>query len=245
MVNRIRNIVSKAWFHATVAVSFVGVMAVGYQYDGLNFVQGWGGGIAAVIATFFLVFKSQGYWAWMMINAGLWTALFFNMGLPMLAYLQISILLFSVYGMTQWALVKYDIGFRLNRRSDVVGAILATLLFGYSFFAYIRMDGYAWTTWWYVELASVVFAILAMWMDAYRYKANWFMWTASNCFSAPLFYSLASWGPFYTIFAYQTLNVIGYIIWRNEEKEMKREKRAELVKHGDKFEHGALVTSNV
>jgi nicotinamide riboside transporter PnuC len=161
----------------------------------------------------------------MMVNAGLWTALFFHMGLPMLAWLQIAILCFSVYGAIQWALVRFDIGFRLDRRSDVVGAVLATVLFGYSVVAYIGMDGYAFTGWWWVELGSVVTAIVAMWMDAYRYKANWIMWTASNCFSAPLFLALASWGPFYTIFLYQALNVVGYIRWRREEKTLRRDGR--------------------
>lgn len=221
MIDKIRNSIGPK-FHFITAILFVVTMLLGYHYDGLDFVQGWGGGIAAVIATFFLVFKSQGYWAWMMVNASLWTALFFNMDLPMLAWLQVSILLFSVYGMTQWALVKYDIGFKLSRRSDVVGAVLATLLFGYSFFAYLSLDGYAFTKWWYVEFASVAFAISAMWMDAYRYKANWIAWTASNCCSGPLFYSLAAWGPFYTIFAYQFLNFVGYYVWRKEEKAMKR-----------------------
>ena len=94
----------RPWFHVATAAVFVLAMAVGYRYgSGLDFVQGWGGGIAAVIATFFLVFKSQGYWAWMIVNAALWTYLFFHVGLPMLAYLQISFLIFAGYGAVQWA----------------------------------------------------------------------------------------------------------------------------------------------
>jgi len=40
-----------------------------------------------VIATAFLVWKMQSYWAWMIVNAALWVALFFHLGLPMLAWL--------------------------------------------------------------------------------------------------------------------------------------------------------------
>lgn len=233
-------------FHVGVAITFVIINIFGYLYvGGLGFVQGWGGGIAAVIATYFLVFKSQGYWAWMIVNAGLWTYLFFHLDLPMLAWLQVSILIFSIYGSIQWMLVKVGIGFRFDRRSDVIGAILASLLFSYSVFAYIGMDGYAWTTWWALEFASVAFAILAMWMDAYKYKANWIMWTLSNCCSAPLFFHLASWGPFYTIFAYQALNVFGYIIWRNAEKKEIAAEREKLIPEGGTFEHAALVTGHV
>lgn len=240
--NTIGRYVHSVWFHVATVAAFLVINAIGYVYaGGLDFVQGWGGGIAAVIATFFLVFKSQGYWAWMMVNAGLWTYLFFHMELPMLAWLQVSILLFSIYGSIQWMLVKYDIGFRLDRRSDVVGAILASLLFGYSLFAYTGMDGYAWTMWWALELGSVVTAILAMWMDAYRYKMNWVMWTVSNCCSAPLFFHLASWGPFYTIFVYQALNVFGYIVWRRQEKEIKTLKAPEY----SPWREETLVVSHV
>src|SRR5882724_5076913 len=105
---------------------FVTINAVGYEFaGGLDFVQGWGGGIAAVIATFFLIWKSQGYWAWMIVNAALWTYLFFHVALPMLAYLQISFLIFAAYGAVQWALVKARIGFNPTVRTDVAGSVIA------------------------------------------------------------------------------------------------------------------------
>ena len=102
----IATMAHRPWFHAAVAIVFVLGMAAGYRFaGGLDFVQGWGGGIAAVIATFFLVFKSQGYWAWMIVNAALWTYCSSTSACPMLAYLQISFLIFAGYGAVQWALV--------------------------------------------------------------------------------------------------------------------------------------------
>ena len=51
-------------------LSFVLINLTGYIFlGGRDFVEGWGGGLAAVIATGFLVWKSQGYWAWMIVNA--------------------------------------------------------------------------------------------------------------------------------------------------------------------------------
>lgn len=210
-------------FHVACALAFVVLNVVGYfAAGGLDFVQGWGGGFAAVIATYFLVFKSQGYWAWMIVNAGLWTALFFHDGLPMLAWLQVSFLGLSVYGAIQWALVRFDIGFRFDRRSDVAGAVIATGVFVYSVVAYARMPGYSWTGWWWVEFGSVVTAIAAIWMDAYRYKLNWGAWTASNGFSAPLFWHTGAVGPFWTIPLYQAINVWGFVRWYREERELRR-----------------------
>ena len=220
-IGRFDRYVHEAWFHVAVALLFVFGMTVGYAQGGLDFVQGWGGGFAAVIATFFLVWKSQGYWAWMIVNASLWTALFFNMDLPILAWLQISFLVFALYGAVQWALVKLDIGFRLDRRSDVVGSAIAAGVFVYSVYAYWNLEGYVGTIWWALELGTVFLAISAMWMDAFRYRANWIAWTLSNVLAAPLFYHGELWGPFWTIFLYQALNVVGWVQWTRDQRELR------------------------
>ena len=204
-------------FHTGAAVGFVAVNGAGYvTAGGLDFVQGWGGGIAAAIATWFLIFKSQGYWAWMIVNAALWTCLFFHVGLPMLAYLQISFLLFAGYGMVQWAVVRTRVGFNPRVRLDVIGSTLALALFAISIEVYWAQPGYRGSTWWWLELGSVVAAIAAMWMDAFRYRANWIAWTVSNVYSAPLFWHGRLWGPFWTIFLYQALNCVGWVQWTRD-----------------------------
>ena len=102
------------WLQRSSLINLAGYAFLG----GRDFVEGWGGGLAAVIATGFLVWKSQGYWAWMIVNAGLWCALFFSSGLPLLGWLQVSFLGFAAYGMLQWALVKWRIGWNPRVRSD-------------------------------------------------------------------------------------------------------------------------------
>ena len=147
----------------------------------------------------------------MIVNAALWVALFFHLGLPMLAWLQVSFLLFCAYGAAQWALVRARIGFNPRVRSDVVGSVIAAGVFAYSVYAYWHMPGYTGSLWWALELGSVVSAIAAIWMDAFRYKLNWGAWTISNCFSWPLFWHTGLWGPFFVGFVYQGINVIGYL----------------------------------
>lgn len=214
----IRAHVNDVSFHVSAALLFLVVNAIGYVFaGGLDFVQGWGGGIAAVIATFFLVFKSQGYWGWMMVNAALWCALFFNMDLPLLGWLQISFLIFSGYGAVQWALVKYRIGFNPRVRIDVVGSMIALGVFCVTAYAYWPRDGM--TTWWALEAGSVVFAIVAMWMDAFRYRANWIAWSLSNCLFWPIAWHGALWGPFFTTFVYQGINVYGWMIWTRDQRQ--------------------------
>jgi hypothetical protein len=218
---RIERVTHSPRLHVATMAGFVAVNAVGYAFGGGEFVQSWGGSFAAVIATAFLVTKSQGYWLWMIVNAGLWLTLFLRDGLPMLAWLQVSLLVLAVYGMLRWALVaRWRIGY-LGTNLDKYGVVLAVAVFGSSVAAYWDMPGYALSTWWWVEFGSVATAIAAIAMDAYRYKANWIAWTLSNCCSAPLFLHGRMWGPFVTLFMYQALNVVGWFVWVREERHLR------------------------
>lgn len=208
--------------HAIAIALFLAINGVGYVvFDGLEFVQEWGGGLAAVIATFFLVWKSQGYWAWMIANAGLWCALFFHQDLPLLGWLQVAFLVFATYGLVQWALVRVRIGWNPRVPADAVGGILGLGLLGYALWTYRDMAGYTWTGWWWLELTSVVAAIAAMWMDAFRYKLNWWFWSLSNLVFLPLAVHSRLWGPFAMTFVYQTINVAGWFQWVRDERRQK------------------------
>jgi len=217
--DRLARLAHRPITHVLAAALFLAVNALGYAFaGGLQFVQDWGGGLAAVIATGFLVFKSQGYWAWMIVNASLWVTLFFHTGVPMLAYLQISFLLFAGYGAVQWYLVRQGIGVDFRRHTDVVGSTIALAVLAVALVIYWDQPGYRGTTWWWLELGGVVFAIAAMWMDAFRYRANWIAWSLGNVCSLPLFYHFELWGAFWTIFLYQALNVVGWIRWTQEQR---------------------------
>src|SRR5262249_1917911 len=142
MLDELERYARSRTLNVAVCAAFVVTSAAGRGVGGGGVVQEWGGSAAAVIATVFLVWKTQGYWVWMIVNAALWVALFFHLGLPMLAWLQVSFLLFCAYGATQWALVRYRIGFDPRVRSDVVGCVLAAAVFGYSVYAYCNMPAH-------------------------------------------------------------------------------------------------------
>ena len=230
--------------HAAAILLFAIVNAVGYSFGGgLDFVQGWGGGLAAVIATFFLVWKSQGYWAWMIANAALWCALFFHMDLPLLGWLQVAFLAFAAYGMAQWALVKYRIGWDPRVPADLVGGVLGAGLLAYALYTYRDMPGYTGTGWWWLELASVSAAIAAMWMDAFRYKLNWWAWSLSNVVFVPLAYHSKLWGPFAMTFVYQTINVVGWFQWVRDERRLRSaEALADIEEPLAALPHGARAS---
>src|SRR5688572_4902946 len=217
MTSWIRRNIDTARFHIAAIVLFLIINALGYMYGGgIGFVQDWGGGVAAVIATFFLVFKSQGYWAWMIVNASLWCYLFFDMGLPLLGWLQVSFLVFCTYGLIQWALVD-RIGFKLSARPDRVGAALAIGFFMAAAYIYWPRDGM--TTWWALEAGATFFAVGAVVLDAFKYRANWISWTLSNMIGWPLYYHNMLWGVFFTTFIYQAINVYGWIVWTKDQRQ--------------------------
>lgn len=218
MTSRIRGYINTPHFHVAAALFFVVFNLLGYAYaGGIGFVWDWGGGVAAVIATLFLVFKSQGYWAWMVVSGALWSFLFFGDGAPLLGWFQISLLIFSLYGAVQWYLVKTRIGFNPRIRTDLVGCIIAGGVFAVSAYAYWPRDGM--TTWWALEFFSVFFAVGAITLDAYKYRANWISWTLSNAVGLPLYYHNAYWGVFFTVFIYQAINVWGWIVWTDDQRQ--------------------------
>jgi hypothetical protein len=224
MVSRLEPFARSRRVNATVAVVFAVVTLCGYRYlGGTSFVEEWGGSLAAIVATAFLVWKTLAYWAWMVVNAGLWVALFFHDGLPVLAWLQVSFLLFCSYGALQWLLVRYRIGFDPSVRSDLAGCLIAVAVFAASVYAYRDMPGYTGTLWWALELGTVVTAIVAIWCDAFRYRANWLAWTASNLLAWPLFWHERLWGVFAATFVYQAINVVGWLHWTAEERRLRLE----------------------
>jgi hypothetical protein len=214
----------RASAHLVAVVLFLFANTIGYLWaGGLDFIQSWGGGLAAVIATLWLVWKSQGYWAWMIVNAALWCALFFHEGLPLLGWLQVAFLVFATYGLAQWAVVKSRIGWNPRVPADAVGGLLGLALLAYALWAYRSIPGYAGTSWWWLELVSVICAIAAMWMDAFRYKLNWWAWSSSNAAFLPLALHGRLWGPFFMTFVYQAINIVGWFQWVRDEGRLRTE----------------------
>jgi hypothetical protein len=221
MLSRLEPYARDRAVNVAVALVFVATNAVGYALGGAGFVREWGGSLAAIVATAFLVWKTLAYWVWMIVNAALWIVLFLDGGLPLLAWLQLSFLLFCTYGAIQWTLVRYRIGFDPRVRSDVVGCVIALAVFAWSVYAYRNMPGYTGSVWWALEVVSVVAAIAAIWFDAYRYRANWIAWTVSNLAGWPLYYHGQLWGVFAATFVYQAINVVGWVQWSRDETRLR------------------------
>jgi len=215
MVEKYRKYVSNVTSYILTAVAFVVTNILFYKYYGLGFTAQWGGTIAAIWSTVYLVYKDQMYWLWTVAYSILWGILFFQSGLNALGAYQFITIALCASGMVQWFLVKRGIGINWSRISDRIVTFFTTVAIGVAIYAY-------WPTslnaWWLLEIGSVLFAVLAIWGDAFRYKGNWIAWILSNLAFWPLTVQGKLWGPFAATFVYTAIDIVGFDHWRKEEK---------------------------
>jgi hypothetical protein len=127
MLDKISKVATSWYYHLIVSVAFVAFSGLMYAVGGMPMLTQWGGAVAAALGIFALIFKSQGYWVWSIINAILWFILFKQQDLIMLAGLQISYIIFSVYGFFMWATrMKDRIGYNWRLVADSIGTLIAT-----------------------------------------------------------------------------------------------------------------------
>jgi len=222
------------WAHSPVVNIAVGALFavfayVGYKQGGQQFLTEWVGGVASAIAIACLIFKTQGYWFWSIVNAVLWGWLFYDFQLPMLAGLQIMYILFSVYGLTVWATTHNRIGYSIEKFKDNFGTLLGFAILAYAVYAYRGLEGYAFTAWWYVEFFGVFLSIVAFWMDAFKYRTNWILWSATNVLFFPLFVHNGLFGPAVLTILFQLLCFVGIYKWWKDQRELVAEGEVELV----------------
>lgn len=219
MIDRFARLAHSRVLNVSVALAFAVFVAVGYHYGGLRFVEEWGGSVAATISTLALIWKTQAYWVWQIANASLWVGLFFHGNLKILGWLQVGYIVFAVYGAIMWAITRWwKIGYEPKVVRDNIGTVIALTLFAWSIYAYRNMPGYTGTFWWGAEATTVFVGIWANWMDAYRMKFNWVLWSMTNVISVPLFWHNHLYGPFALSFVWQTINFVGYYHWRQVER---------------------------
>lgn len=211
-----------------VGVLFTIFAAVGYKVGGETFLTEWAGGVAAAIGIACLIFKTQGYWVWSIVNAVLWFFLFIKWDLNLTAGLQILYIVFSLYGLFVWATTHTRIGFDIGRVKDSIGLVLGLGIIAYVTYAFRDAPNYM-TTWWYVEFAAVLISVVALWMDAYKYRTNWYLWTATNFLFGPLFYHNGLTGPLVLTFLFQALCIFGIIKWYRDQRELVEKGEVELV----------------
>lgn len=221
MLDKLARFAHSPFYNVALTIAFVVVNAIGYKYaGGQNFLEQWGGSLAATIGIGALVWKTQGYWFWSIVNASLWLVLFFNSGLHILGFLQVAYIIFAIYGAIQWALVKFRIGYDPSVWTDNLGTVIAFGICSWAVYYYWNIPGYTGSLWWFLEAGSVFIAIGANWMDAFKYKGNWIMWELTNFLSIPLFWHEHLYVLVGFSFLWVAMDIPGYVHWFFEERKL-------------------------
>jgi nicotinamide riboside transporter PnuC len=229
-LDSVERVVHSKVFHAVVLVAFSVFAYIGYAQGGEAFLTEWVGGVAAAIGIFCLIFKSQGYWFWSIVNAVLWFWLYQSWGLNMTAGLQITYVILSAYGFLMWATTKDRIGLDARSWKHALGGVLGLAILGYVIYAFQNEGTFPmYTSWWWVEFLAVLISIVAFTMDAFKYRTNWLGWTATNFLFGPMFWHLGLMGPFVLTFVFQLFCIIGIIRWYREQKRLAAAGEVELV----------------
>ena len=221
MLERLGRFAHSSFYNVVLVIMFTIVNVIGYYYvGGTYFIEQWGGSIAATLGIGALVWKTQGYWFWSIVNASLWVVLFFDTHLPILGFLQVAYILFAIYGALQWAFVKFRIGYDHNVWTDNLGTVIALAICSYAVYYYWNIPGYTGSLWWFLEAGSVFIAIGANWMDAFKYKGNWVLWEMTNFLSIPLFWHEHLMVLVVFSFLWVAMDIPGYIHWFRVERKL-------------------------
>lgn len=213
-----------------IGVAFTIFAVAGYILGGETFLTEWVGSVAAAIGIACLVFKTQGYWFWSIVNAVLWFWLYRSWGLDMTAGLQIMYIVMSFYGLFMWATTHNKIGLDTSRWRDALGGVLGVGILAYIiFFASGESQFVMYTGWWWIEFWAVLISIISFTMDAFKYRINWIGWTMTNILFAPIFWHTGLMGPFIMTFVFQTLCCFGIYKWWKDQSEQVASGEVELV----------------
>ena len=230
MLDRLDQLAHNVTVNVIVGISFAIFALIGYNYGGEPFLTEWVGGVAAAIGIFCLIFKTQGYWFWSIVNAVLWFMLYQSWGLNMTAGLQVTYIILSLYGAFMWFTTKDRIGLDARSWRHALGGILGLAILGYVIFAFQNEGTFPmYTNWWWVEFLAVLISIIAFTMDAFKYRTNWLGWTATNMLFGPMFWHLGLMGPFVLTFVFQAFCIIGIVRWYREQKRQAESGEVELV----------------
>lgn len=229
MLNKLARFAHSRFYNVALTIAFTVFSVIGYHFGGATFIEQWSGSIAATIGIAALIWKTQGYWFWSIVNASLWVVLFFSQHLPILGFLQIAYILFALYGLWQWANVKFRIGYNKNIWTDNLGTAIAFLICSFAVYYYWNIPGYTGSLWWFLEAGSVFVAVAANWMDAFKYKGNWILWQLTNFMSIPLFWHSHLFVLVGFSFVWMVLDCPGYYHWFKEERRLRKEGKVVFV----------------
>ena len=172
----------------------------------------WSGSILVVISLVYLFRKSPAYWHFSNASLLPYFVLWASSGQFMLAGLQVSYLVFGLYGLSLWHLERRrrqgGVGFH-ERFWYNLGWVLSLAIFLDTIVITRFTDGWAW-----LQFLIVALSLLANWATTRLWLWSWPVWMAVNALQAVYFAHFGLWAQFGLQFVLCGMSIVGWREWR-------------------------------
>jgi nicotinamide mononucleotide transporter len=171
----------------------------------------WTGSGMVVVSLLYLFEKRLGYWYWSNGSLVPYFLLFMAGHQLMLAGLQLTYLIFGVYGLWLWKLELVDDADQADFNARAwyrAGWILSLAIFVFTI-GVTDFDG----PWAWLEFVVVSLSLLANWATTRKWTWSWPVWLTVNALQAVYFCHFGLWGQFSLQFVLFAMSVYGWRAW--------------------------------
>jgi nicotinamide mononucleotide transporter len=168
--------------------------------------------IGLIISTFSvycMLKKNILYWYSAILCNILWLTVFFSKSLYISAALQISYILFAVYGIYRWKYIKSKKKF--PSYMDYIGMALSLVIISIALFNSSFQDAYS-----VIEIIAVIFLITANLFTAKEKAICWYFWIIGNILYAIFLLHAKVYGIFLIQFIFLALSIWGLYEWKKK-----------------------------
>lgn len=161
----------------------------------------------AVISVICMLKKSKWYWYLSITCNILWFFLFAGKSIFISAGLQISYILFSVYGIVRWQFDEQQK--QVPGYLDYFGILISLTIFIVTVFntRFININSY-------IEPFAVFFLLIANWLTARKNYVCWYFWMIGNSFYAIFLWNSKIYAMFVLQFIFLALSLLGLLEWK-------------------------------
>lgn len=174
------------------------------------------GSLIAIISVMCMLKKSKWYWCLSITCNILWFLLFTGKSIFISAGLQVSYMLFSIYGIVRWQLD--DKKKQVPGYLDYLGALISFTIFVITVFntRFINVNNY-------IEPFAAFFLIAANWLTARKNYICWYFWMIGDILYAIFLWNSRIYAMCMLQFIFLVLSVLGLLNWKKERRETIRQ----------------------
>lgn len=172
----------------------------------------WSGILANVISNVYLFKKKTDFWIWGIVGNICWVIYFLLGGKWMAAGLQLSFILFSIYGWWRWRHATSEASLSLRDERLSISLTFLMILAGVMLTDFNGPDPI-------LEAAGVVLFAAANWMTMKKWRISWYFWILGSVVSGIWYWRIHAYGMTLAQAMFIAMSVYGLYAWSASEKQ--------------------------